>query len=60
MAESVGVRPNIWVGLSAAVGPAVFGRVFERLHYLHVLLHRRALTAWYVYLRVRVSWLTAS
>jgi hypothetical protein len=25
LAESVGVRPNIWVGLSAALGPAVLG-----------------------------------
>jgi hypothetical protein len=25
LAESVGVRPNIWVGFSAALGPAVLG-----------------------------------
>ena len=55
LAESVGVRPNIRVGLSAAVGPAVLGRVSERLYYLHVLLHGRALTAWCAYIRVRVS-----
>lgn len=55
LAESVGVRPNIWLGLSAAVGPAILGRVSERLYYLHVLLHGRALAARYAYIRVRVS-----
>ena len=58
LVESVGVRPDIWVGLSAALGPAVLGRVFKRLNYLHVLLHGRALAAWYVCIRTLVSWLT--
>ena len=60
LAESVGVRPNVWFRLSSAVGPAVLGRVSERLYYLHVLLHGRALASWYVYIRVRVSWLTVT
>jgi leucyl-tRNA synthetase len=60
LAESVGVCPNIRVGLSATVGPAVLGRISERLYDLHVLLHGRAPAAWCAYIRVRVSWLTVT
>ena len=54
LAESVGVRQNIWVGFSTAVGSSVLSRVFKRLYYLHVLLHGRALTARYVPVRALV------
>ena len=37
----------IWAGLGAAMGSTVLGRVPQRLDHLYVLLHGRALVAWY-------------